>query len=385
VASLDWDAMDDDEDDPYDAIHNEQQRFRKRGDEGILWVPESAKTATEAEMLSQPSTVKEIVRMPLFPANGVYIPGSTEVLNIFEPKYRQMYNDILHTGSKRFAVAMFNKGRITEYGTVLNIDNIQDVAEQTNDQIKYRVTHTVGDRCRIIRILNADALEDNDKYLQVEVEILQDKDENEDVDHIHEEMITYTNECFAIFVDLQVRLNETVRFNPGVVNEFNVDRDGLWKAISLWKSYMTQITIQEEKKLQANIASIVKRHFVRQGRPIDNEAMRVNFDDLPPAVQHRLNVETRRFQRDVDSLLAGPYPFQRLVEHNSFVERLELFRYQIQYALDRLSTIEDLKIVLRARHMRGADPRGVDPQDPRIRKRKRRRRRPRNDDDDNDR
>uniref|UniRef100_A0A7S2U497 Lon N-terminal domain-containing protein n=2 Tax=Lotharella oceanica TaxID=641309 RepID=A0A7S2U497_9EUKA len=375
--------MDEDDDayDPYDDVQNENRKFHKIGDEGILWAPESAKTATESEMLSQPSTVKEIVRMPLFPLNGVYIPGNTEVLNIYELKYRKMYNDILHNGSKRFAVAMINNGRITEYGTVLHIDNIQDVAEQTNDQIKYRVTHTVGDRCRVIRILNADALEDNEKYLQVEVEVLQDKDYNEDVDIVHKDMITYTNECFAIFVELQGRLNETVRFNPGVVNEFNVDREGLWKAISLWKAYMTQITMQEEKKLQANIASIVKRHFVRQGRPIGNEAMRVNFDDLPPAVQHRLNVETRRFQRDVDSLLAGPYPFQRLVEHNSYAERLQLFRYQIQYALDRLSTIEDLKIVLRARHMRGVDPRG----DPRVRKRKRRRKKPKEDDDDKDR
>mmetsp|Transcript_12134 Transcript_12134/g.16935 ORF Transcript_12134/g.16935 Transcript_12134/m.16935 type:complete len:449 (+) Transcript_12134:138-1484(+) len=297
----------------------------QRGDEGILWVPESAKNSGESDMLSQPSTVKEIVRMPLFPLSVVYLPGSKEVLNIFEPRYRKMYNDILHNGSKRFAVALTNNGRITEYGVCLHIDDIQDVAEQTNDQIKYRVSHTVNERIRILRIQNPEALKDTSKYLQAEVEVLLDNDEKEDISHLKEEA-DLTRRMFEKFVELQTRYNETVRFNQDVVKELSMDRDGLWRAIGLWKTYMTQMAIQKEKILQEEITEVVKKHFRKTGKAVSNEPIRVNFDELPKSVQDELNILTQRFQADTDTMGGGPYPFQRLIQLKGHAARLDYFK-----------------------------------------------------------
>eukprot|EP00965_Chrysotila_dentata_P217574 6190087-Pleurochrysis_carterae.AAC.1 len=42
--------------------------------------------------------------MPLFPLGATYLPYTSPVLNIFEPRYRQMYNDILMNGARRFCV-----------------------------------------------------------------------------------------------------------------------------------------------------------------------------------------------------------------------------------------------------------------------------------------
>ena len=42
--------------------------------------------------------------MPLFPLGVTYLPYTQPVLNIFEPRYRQMYNDILFSGARRFMV-----------------------------------------------------------------------------------------------------------------------------------------------------------------------------------------------------------------------------------------------------------------------------------------
>ena len=42
--------------------------------------------------------------MPLFPLGVTYLPYTQPVLNIFEPRYRAMYNDILFSGARRFMV-----------------------------------------------------------------------------------------------------------------------------------------------------------------------------------------------------------------------------------------------------------------------------------------
>ena len=45
--------------------------------------------------------------IPMFPLGShVYLPDSEHVLNIFEPRYRSMYSDILFNGSRRFSVPM---------------------------------------------------------------------------------------------------------------------------------------------------------------------------------------------------------------------------------------------------------------------------------------
>jgi len=59
--------------------------------------------------------------LPLFPLGAVvYTPYSEHRLNIFEPRYRAMYNDILFSGSRRFAVCTMHPedGRFSEYATV---------------------------------------------------------------------------------------------------------------------------------------------------------------------------------------------------------------------------------------------------------------------------
>ena len=45
--------------------------------------------------------------LPLFPLGAtVYPPLQPQILNIFEPRYRKMYNDILLSGSRRFVTTL---------------------------------------------------------------------------------------------------------------------------------------------------------------------------------------------------------------------------------------------------------------------------------------
>ena len=57
----------------------------------------------------------------------MYIPNSEQILNIFEPRYRQMYSDILMNGSKKFVVSMSHpteEGRFAEMGVLFELDDV---------------------------------------------------------------------------------------------------------------------------------------------------------------------------------------------------------------------------------------------------------------------
>ena len=71
--------------------------------------------------------------MPLFPLGAAYLPHTTPVLNIFEPRYRAMYNDILFNGARRFMVTNVEPetGALAEVGVVFYLDELKEVSEQT--------------------------------------------------------------------------------------------------------------------------------------------------------------------------------------------------------------------------------------------------------------
>lgn len=62
-----------------------------------------------------------------------YLPYTSPVLNIFEPRYRAMFNDILFSGARRFMVCNVDQetGRLAEVGVVFYLDELKEVSEQT--------------------------------------------------------------------------------------------------------------------------------------------------------------------------------------------------------------------------------------------------------------
>ena len=61
------------------------------------------------ETEESPTLAEGELVMPMFPLGShVYLPDTEHVLNIFEPRYRSMYNEILFNGSRRFVVPMLS-------------------------------------------------------------------------------------------------------------------------------------------------------------------------------------------------------------------------------------------------------------------------------------
>ena len=109
--------------------------------------------------------------MPVFPLSAVYLPYARPRLNIFESRYRKMYDDILFNGARRFVVVNVDQdsGRFASAGAVLYLEDLKEVSEQTNDQLKYVTRHKVIGRVTIEKVLNPSQAGTRETYLQAQV------------------------------------------------------------------------------------------------------------------------------------------------------------------------------------------------------------------------
>merc|ERR1719247_1159740 len=146
-------------------------------DMDIRWVPPIDPQAGDEEP-SEGATV-----MPLFPLGVTYLPYTTPVLNIFEPRYRAMYNDILFNGARRFMVCNVDSetGRLAEMGVIFYLDELKEVSGQTNDRVKYVGQHSVIGRVMLLKVLNPSVAATRETYLKAEVKELTDDDEDADL------------------------------------------------------------------------------------------------------------------------------------------------------------------------------------------------------------
>jgi Lon protease-like protein len=200
----------------------------------------------------------------------VYTPNSEHILNIFEPRYRQMYNDILMNGAKRFVVATSHpveKGRFAQTGVLFELEDLKEVSEQTQDQIKYICNHKVTGRVTLHKVLNPEAWASRDTYLKVEGTIHDDSGKNDAEapdDDVYGAVVSAVKgaakeeeelrQSFETLVDLQHDLEEDVRFTKGSISKLAVKdgsgEDGLWQTIRLWQSFADQRLMVRQNELQ---------------------------------------------------------------------------------------------------------------------------------------
>jgi len=131
--------------------------------------------------------------LPVFPLSSLYWPGSEATLQIIDPAYRKMYDDILMSGSRRFVVTFTRSlpggrvryadmeeedRRLFSIGSLLYLTDLEEVSGQTGGHVKYVAKHEVQGRVQLLRLLNPSALFETDaqgnkvNYLQAEARIL---------------------------------------------------------------------------------------------------------------------------------------------------------------------------------------------------------------------
>jgi Lon protease-like protein len=279
----------DDEDDDDESTDDEEEPLSK-GIDSVSWLPTvSGAKGSDKEI----SSVKEGVEiLPLFPLGGiVYTPNSEHVLNIFEPRYRQMYSDILMNGSKRFVVSMSHpteKGRFAETGVLFELEDLKEVSEQTLDQIKYICNHKVTGRVKMHKVINPEAWESRDTYLRVEGTIIDDtgKGDPAATNDVYGAIAAKAGsapkeekalkDSFSALVEAQHELQEDVRFTRASVDTLAVNpgagEDGLWQTIRLWQNYADQRLMARQNELQADFQEKLQQ-FLKKEKGLKDEEL----------------------------------------------------------------------------------------------------------------
>ena len=217
-------------------------------------------------------------------------------MNIFEPRYRQMYTDILMNGSKRFVVVTSHpteQGRFAQTGVLFELEDLKEVSEQTADQIKYICNHKVTGRVKINQVLNPEAWETRETYLKCEGTIHDDtaepdvegKDEPNAGD-VYGAVVAAASakeevaliDSFTKLVDLQHDLEEDVRFTVAAKATLAVKdgpgEDGLWHTVRLWQTFVDQRLMARQNELQSDFQKRLQEYLKKEKGLGDDEMPR---------------------------------------------------------------------------------------------------------------
>lgn len=364
-----------------------------RGIDSVTWLPsvqdpDRSRSVFDSATASSDEEGEMTETLPLFPLGGiVYTPNSEHILNIFEPRYRQMYNDILMNGSKRFVVSMCHpseEGRFAQVGVLFSLEELKEVSEMTGDQVKYICNHRVTGRVKLHKVLNPEAWTNRDTYLKVKGTIIDDtgllskSDDDEDEDGVDEKIsanlvsaakmavkadsIEKTPEeealakSFSDLVEFQHDLSEDVRFTRASVRSFGVaegtDVDpNLWTSIRLWQSYAEQRLVSRQNEMQKEFQERLVEYLKEEmgdgdGDKVGEEELpsAIGFQDLSPELQSELVDLQKRMTEELQPLLLEQtLSMQKILEAADHEERVELVRYFVDAERKRLQAKKTLK------------------------------------------
>jgi Lon protease-like protein len=293
-----------------------------------------------------------IETLPLFPlGNMVYLPSSTHILSIFEPRYRKMYNDIMSIGSKRFVVSTCHPtedGKFAQWGVLFEITDMEDISQVVGDRVKYICNHRVIGRVKIHRLLNPKVWVTKETYLEVEGTIIYDDvaDYNSNVMSTKNnddptELLLKSNaeennaleeklaQCYRDIVTMQHDLKEGVLLNANETITGFTEGDEFWKFVNVWQSY-----IQLSQKMeQDNYYTGYNETMIGFSRKENNETT----ENLSPELQ----LELKDLQRNIAaaskrSWLDWTLSMQKILEAKHHNERLKLMIYFIEVERKRL-------------------------------------------------
>lgn len=340
---------------------------------------------------------------PLFPLGGiVYTPYSDHVLNIFEPRYRELYNDILMNGSKRFIVAMSHpteEGTFAETGVIFQLLDLKEVSGLTGDQIKYICNHRVVGRVKLHRILNPEAWKNRETYLRVEATAIQetedtrlqelaqlDKDSkvSDTTSDIYRNLKKLSKtaeekilvESFERLVKLQHDLEEDVRFTRSSISSLAVSPgdgdDSLWQSVRLWQNFIEQRLVMAQNEMQTDFQTKLLEFLKKEKGFTDKDIPKyvlcqdlkdtnwnehshllflfvlfcsaIGFNDLSPSLQKEVQELQKRMQVELQPLvLESIITIQKILEAKDHKDRVHLLRYFVEAERKRLEAKNTLK------------------------------------------
>jgi len=325
-----------------------------------LWVQSSAATTPDSDSFPDPpiawlpalnsdSIMEEAGRdgeiYPLFPlGQNAYLPGTEHSLNIFEPRYRQLYSDIMESGRKKFAVTMVDPetGRFAEAAVLFHLEDLKEVSQQTMDQVKFICSHKVVDRVRIRRVLNPKAWDDQSTYLRVEVDPIKDEDESNEYPSEEADLCN----GFDSIVNLQSANQEEPRFSTSLRGAFatggKLSDERVWTMASLIQTLSNERVRVKAQLGSKTVEKKVMDFITKNGTVEPNEGVQ----DIPDYLRREIMLMTQSIQREVDGMMGTfSMPFQQLIQSGSKRERIGIMKRMLADEERRLRASASLRTV----------------------------------------
>ena len=190
--------------------------------------------------------------LPLFtPVFDIPVPGFEPTLRIFEPRYRELYNDALRaqrTGTNRRFVVPFPHPTLTgvyaKHGVVYEIMRVEDVADQTNGQIHLLAHHLVTDIVMIDHVMNPSAYNTRHTYVRIQGRLVEGNHMpagHSNVLSVMEQMIIPTLRSWKDGSTISERL--LVASAEG----------GIWPLVRVWLQYLQTELLHLQVKISTDI------------------------------------------------------------------------------------------------------------------------------------
>tara|TARA_B100000513_G_C11897432_1_gene184386 strand:- start:20 stop:1894 length:1875 start_codon:yes stop_codon:yes gene_type:complete len=323
--------------------------------------------------------------LPVFPAQRLYFPFLRINLDIFgsSPKHRTMYDDILFSGARRFAVVKVDprQKRLSEVGVVFYLDELKSKTPVS----RAAGVHRVIGRVKLNKVLNPKSVKTQDSYLKAQCEFLADSDPH--VDTTKEEQ--RVEELLRDVVAAQAAIEEIPRLHAktlvdpfeGSTGKVDFSRGsggvwdvmdpnltsrgmGLWGAILIWQQFLEGRTNWIASRMRVDIGKLVDKFYNDRGKEPPGKAvsggyLEVNFDQLPTDLQEEIRSIQIRYGEDAKASDPGSDWMQAMLQTDEHATRLRLFRESLEQERNRLSARSAIRSLLKdcgqRRRLRGAD------------------------------
>ena len=283
-------------------------------EKSVIWLTPSGENK-EVAGSGPGSGQAERSELPLFPLGAsFYALNSHPTLQIFEPRYRQLYHDILASGKKSFVVTAADPetARLAAYGVIFHVDSVTDVGEQTGGEIKYIAEHTVKSRVQIHRVLNLEDAADGRTYLTVSAAPVEDDEDSGDED-LHDMEAEVADMFTSIVGD---NLDSEI-LSRGL--QVNASRGGLWQLAALWLDSYARHRVQAIRhQLHSQVKEVYEQYANEHTQ--ENESVDAEVRELKAV----FDAEMRHLLGEQVSL------GQLILQSRSHKERLHLLRSAFQ-------------------------------------------------------
>jgi len=220
---------------------------------GGHWLPVTADM--EKVNASSNSTV-----LPLFPQRTIRWPGDDVELKVSDLSQQKLYQDLLLNGGREVVAPVMlpanNDGdpdRLRVMATVLYLEELKDVSEESGGQVKYIAKHTAAGRVRLKKILNPAALLNSDpqsqEYLLAEVEHLTDDELANPTSPKEEDVLETAKELAETWEELRLlseRIEEPRLQSERLIRD-RAEKATTWQLADLWQQLQLSVITHRER------------------------------------------------------------------------------------------------------------------------------------------